>query len=373
MTHLARTIPFGTLFGDLEQAVIDGHVSRRVSDDGLLLYCYTKKCVYDRAWTPTTLLARGIILDPTARRVVATPFPKFFNHGEMNSEFPDLPYEVMEKLDGSLIILFHHNGKWRTATKGSFISEQAEWAQKQLGGYPVDLDPDITYLLEGIYPENRIVVQYDFEGLVLLAAYDGLGKELNYAELKDEASLMGWRVAKRYQFESFDSMASYINEMDASEEGFVLSFANGIRLKLKGAEYRRLHAMIDGITPLNIWQMMLDGVDTVAYRTEIPEEFATDFDAIVGILFDKKQSLQEQIAAFHQDTKDLSDKELGLKLPTLPESVRKFIFRYRKDGWKFLVGGSLTRATFFKQFRPTGNVLEGYRPSLAINKVQDDE
>ena len=45
---------------------------------------------------------------------------------------PDLPFETMEKLDGSLIIIFHHNGRWRTATKGSFTSSQAQWAENFL-------------------------------------------------------------------------------------------------------------------------------------------------------------------------------------------------------------------------------------------------
>ena len=79
-----------------------------------------------------TLAARGLILDHAARRIVATPFPKFFNAGERDGTIPDLPFETTEKLDGSLIIIFHHRGRWRTATTGAFDSDQAVWAQARL-------------------------------------------------------------------------------------------------------------------------------------------------------------------------------------------------------------------------------------------------
>ena len=62
------------------------------------------------------MLARGVILDPEAKRVVASPFPKFFNVGEKADSIPNLPFETFEKLDGSLIILFYHKGEWRTSS-----------------------------------------------------------------------------------------------------------------------------------------------------------------------------------------------------------------------------------------------------------------
>jgi RNA ligase len=98
-------------------------------EEGLALWCYQSRCVFNDGWNEFTTLARGLILDAGTGRIVATPFPKFFNYGERGEEFPALPFETFEKLDGSLIILFHHRGRWLTATKGSFNSPQARWAQ----------------------------------------------------------------------------------------------------------------------------------------------------------------------------------------------------------------------------------------------------
>ncbi len=119
------------------------------------------------------------MLDEAARTEVATPFPKFFNVGEKRGTVPDLPFEVYEKLDGSLIIAFYHAGRWRTATKGAFDSPQAVWAQGRLDATDlIALVPGTTYLFEAVYPENRIVVRYAEPALVLLAAYDADGREL---------------------------------------------------------------------------------------------------------------------------------------------------------------------------------------------------
>jgi len=96
------------------------------------LLIYTPRCVYEDGWDEFTVMARALIVDEAAGQVVATPFPKFFNVGERRGEVPDLTFEAFEKLDGSLIIAFHHTGRWCAATKGTFDSEQAIWTQTRL-------------------------------------------------------------------------------------------------------------------------------------------------------------------------------------------------------------------------------------------------
>ena len=156
MTHPARQLTFDELWAALKAAKAAGDVNENIGSDGLSLFCYSKSAVYERHWNEMTMLARGIILDPGSKRVVATPFPKFFNIGERADSIPDLPFEVYEKMDGSLIIIFHHGGQWRCATKGSLGSEQAKWAAGWMAQFDLSpLVPGATYLAEAIYPENR--------------------------------------------------------------------------------------------------------------------------------------------------------------------------------------------------------------------------
>lgn len=369
--HPARAMTFQELADGLAQAKAERRVSEQVDGD-LRLYCYTNSTVYDRAWTPITLVARGIVLDMAGARIAATPFPKFFNLGERgNQSLPDLAFEAFEKVDGSLIIIFWHAGEWRTATKGSLSSDQAKWARRSIEAVDLrTLDRGTTYLAEAVYPENRIVVRYDESGLILLGAYREDGTELTYDELCETGERLGWRAAKRHAFASVSALLDHADELPATEEGFVLRFSDGLRLKVKGEEYRRIHALVSRVTPLAMWEAMQAADDLMAIRRDLPEEFWGDFDAITRLLQSQVDGLVSATASQAQAVAHLTDKEVGLRLGEFPGDVRSLIFPYRKSGGDLLSGK--TRQALFRSIRPTGNDLPGYVPSYAMRRVSDE-
>lgn len=370
--HPARTLPFDELWNGLRAAKTARLVSEEASADGLRIYNYTEACVYDSGWNPFTRLARGLVLDSEARRVVATPFPKFFNWGETDQALPDLPFEVFEKLDGSMIVLFQHGGVWRTATRGSFRSEQAAWASQRLRGVDLSaLDPETTYLAEAVYPENRVVVRYDFAGLVLLGAYDGEGREVEYDALQPLAKRLGWPIARRRSFADFTELAACAASLPATEEGFVVRFSNGLRLKLKGEEYRRVHRAICRLTPLAVWETLAAGKPLEPVRRGLPEEFWEDLDRIALLLERRLEALLTAVQAAAEGVAELSDKEVGLRLESFPEAVRRFIFPYRKSGGDLL--SSTARDALFRSIRPVGDRLEGYARSSSMGRAQRDD
>jgi RNA ligase len=369
--HPARTIPFRDLLDALKAARAARLVSEQAGPDGLRLYCYTSSCVYDEAWTDATLMARGLIVDVDNETVVATPFPKFFNAFERGGTFPDLPFETFEKVDGSLIIIFWHGGAWRTATKGAFASAQAQWAAERLKACDLSaLRRGTTYLAEAVYADNRIVVRYAKDELVLLAAYDESGTELAYASLRETADALGWRTAVRHSYESLSRLIAEADGLPAEAEGFVVRFDDGLRVKVKGAEYRRIHALVSRITPLAMWDIMQAGDDLAKVRRDIPEEFWGDFDAICAILTQKLEMIVQSVERTAESVAHLSDKEVGLQLNQFPADVRGLIFPYRKQGGTLLSGRS--RQVVFRLIRPTANQLPGYVPSYAINRLLDE-
>src|SRR6478609_3724980 len=244
LRHFARTIHYDELIAGLRAAQADHAVYCKTDASGLELWNYTQACTYNKRWTPFSLVARGLILDPATRSVVATPFPKFFNLGENGDGMPDEPFEVYEKLDGSLIILFHHQDRWRAVTRGTFGSAQALWAEQIMAAADLShLAPGTTYLAEAVYAENRIIVAYDEDALVLLSGYDAEGFELPFAELAATGDAIGWRTAERYAFASADELIADARGLPDQREGYVVRFASGQRLKLKGPAYCALHAI----------------------------------------------------------------------------------------------------------------------------------
>ena len=359
--HPAHSISFGQLIVGLEEECVHGNINKRHKGP-LTQYTYTQQCTYTQNWNLYTQVARGIIVDN--ERIVALPFPKFFNLSEKKTIIPDLPFHCYEKVDGSLIICYFYDGEWQTATKGSFNSDQAVWARDFLKKHQLfdGLRYNTTYLFEAIYPENRIVISYSKEALVFLGAYNNI--------LGEEFLDVDWSPkAKTYSFAELDHVIDRCSTLFSNEEGFVVRYEDGTRIKLKGAEYCRLHAIISNITPLAIWEMMVHGDNIELIRREIPEEFLTDFDSIYEILSDKIMHTMHRINNYYYQTKNLTDKELGLILHTLDSDIRKLIFSKRKTG---SITEGKARDGLYRLHRPTGNRLEGYVPSNSLNMIQED-
>jgi RNA ligase len=155
----------------------------------LTILSYTKRAQYTpELWNHVTDTCRGLIID-IDRNVVARPFEKFWNiedarHPETQmANLPATPPLLTRKLDGSLGIGYQLDGKWQIATRGAFVSEQALWASEWLQHNSPSIWPEgHTPLFEIVYPENQIVVRYEYSGLVLLSLVKiATGEEVSYA------------------------------------------------------------------------------------------------------------------------------------------------------------------------------------------------
>jgi RNA ligase len=51
-------------------------------------------------------------------------------------------------------------------------------------------------------------------------------------------------------------------KLPRDREGFVVRFASGLRIKLKGEQYCRIHKLISRCTPLALWDAMMPGGKT---------------------------------------------------------------------------------------------------------------
>jgi RNA ligase len=211
--------------------------------------------------------------------VLARPFPKFFNYGEHVSKGWAVPTGtpiVTEKLDGSLGILYVLDGRPWIATRGSFTSDQALWAtqwwREKEAAYNLALPPSgETFLFEIIYPANRIVVNYDFSGLVFLASIDKAnGRQVPRSMTGTLASGI-IRDAERVPFSDLKAL-SKLDEPNS--EGFVLYYPNdNVRMKIKFPEYVRLHKLITGINEIAIWEHLRDGKTLDDLIDKVPDEF----------------------------------------------------------------------------------------------------
>lgn len=283
----------------LKEHILAGVVSemRHPQCSDLIIYNYTHVAQHDNVWDNVTEQTRGLICQQlpspdeglysrlSNQEVIARPFRKFFN---LNTSFrsetqeenlPNLKPRVLEKMDGSLGILYTYNGIERIATRGSFASDQAKWAtdwyRKHLNARyvgagtaqshymtePFEWPIGYTPLFEIIYTENRIVVNYEFEGLVLLGFVNiNTGFELSPEEVEGWATKNGLRSAREYS----KTLAECKSESAPNMEGYVLQYWHSkapipLRLKVKTEDYCRLHKVITGLNPKGIWEHLSKG------------------------------------------------------------------------------------------------------------------
>ena len=261
----------------------------------LTIWNYSPATQYEGKWDEVTLRCRGLITDDFTGKIVVQPFSKFFNYEELIGkdlipERGDYVY-VQEKMDGSLGILFYYNG-WHMATRGSFTSEQAVRGMEILKrNYPV-FDRawmrEYAYLVEIIYPENQIVVDYGKrERVVFLSAV--LNEDYRW-DPQDDCELH-WTMAcaifagngikksdivKTEQHFSFsDELYKSLKEKnEANKEGFVLRYFPGnFRMKIKFEEYVRLHRIVTGVSTITIWETLSNGGSFDEILANTPDEF----------------------------------------------------------------------------------------------------
>jgi RNA ligase len=227
-------------------------------------------------WSEALQDCRGLILEQFTGEVVGRPFRKFWNYEQVLDKIPNEPFEVWEKLDGSLGILCSYDGNVVVATRGSFESEQAffamNWIADQIREGHRWFPPEgYSYLVEIIYPQNRIVVDYkDLAELVLLSVMDREGKEDWH--LFDSSTI--FTKAKRINWNFRDPAAlAQMERYHPGEEGFVVRWRNGFRAKVKFEEYKRLHRLITQVSTRSIWELLRSGKETSEIQDRVPEDF----------------------------------------------------------------------------------------------------
>jgi T4 RnlA family RNA ligase len=254
----------------LEQYSRTGHLFKQNHPTlPLSIWNYSPEVQYGQLWDDITLQCRGLVTDNEGN-IIARPFRKFFNIEE-EKHTPTSEFEVFDKMDGSLGIMFKYNGETICTTRGSFTSDQAKWMEnfaKEYNYQNIIVD-GFTYLFEIIYPDNRIVVDYGGqERLVLLGIINTkTGEELPY----DDISFDGWDIVQKYDgIKDYSILKSII---DNNAEGFVVRFSNGDRMKVKGEEYLRLHKIMTNISTTGVWEMLSNGKDINEVLKDVPDEF----------------------------------------------------------------------------------------------------
>jgi RNA ligase len=276
-------------------------------------------------------MCRGLVTDDKGN-IIARPFKKFFNIEE-GKYTPTKDFEVYEKMDGSLGIVFNYNLEWIFATRGSFTSDQAIKAKEIFYKKYNDLllSRSNTYLFEIIYPENRIVVDYgNEEKLVMLGEiHTESGEELDVMFNVD----LGFDVVKKYSsITDYKQLKAMVKD---DQEGFIVKFSNGDRIKIKGAEYLRLHKIMTNMSTTAIWECLKNGDDIETLLKDVPDEFYNkikDHKHNLQSVFDfNKRFIECEFEDINNRLGQVSDKDFALYITDYEFKSFHFCLRKGRD------------------------------------------
>lgn len=210
----------------------------------LYILNYTSLASKKAIWNNVTLNSRGLIIDKRGT-IISLPFRKFFEIKQLSDSLipKNSPMKVYEKLDGTLGIMYWHNGKPYISTRGSFTSYQAIMANNILherySNHFHLLINTYTYLFEIIIPTNRIVVDYQgVHDLFLIGVFDNITlEEIDIESLKSNP----FPLPNSFWVDKYTDLISgnYLNKINT--EGYVGVFENKLRIKIKNDNYKKLY------------------------------------------------------------------------------------------------------------------------------------
>jgi RNA ligase len=264
---------------EVDRLVASGYLSEQHHRElGYRILNYTTRTVVEHLWTDTTERCRGLVLDRN-NNIVARPVRKFHNFTGVRPPGFVLTKSplVYDKVDGSLGIVVPTPDGHIIATRGSFESDQARHATELWHrGYAHLVKPPrgITLLVEIVYPDNQIVVDYGTrDELVLLAGIDNrTGADVPLWEIEWPGA-----AATMHPSLQLDTAYSFATGNDKAEaEGVVLVWMHpdreSYRLKVKHPDYVRRHSTIFGLSSLSIWRRLAAGDLPDEIIAELPDE-----------------------------------------------------------------------------------------------------
>lgn len=299
----------------------------------LHIWNYMNAVAYDGTWDIITETCRGIITDDEGN-VVARPFPKFFNIGqnEASNINWNQPFKVWEKKDCYLGIGYWLNGKLNIASRGSFDSEFAIAGNEMLNSISrnfIESDKQYTFLFEIIIASKPIVLLYPEDELCLLAVINTeTGTEENIVPF---AERLGFTIPRGFTFTSVSEIVN--SEQRIGEEGYVIHFEDGNRLKFKFEDYCRLHSIVTKATNRHVWEFIKDKRKDELFSI-IPDEFYPQLHRCIADLESEFETLYNKLYDIYINrcNKFDSDKEFAIFIiNNIDKKYLGFLFACRQN------------------------------------------
>lgn len=287
---------------------------------------------------------RGLILDKSNLKPVGLSFLKFHNFGEPYADTIDwTSAEIMDKIDGSKILVWYDKDKWHVSTSGTIDAYEADVSNLgftfgQLFDEAIDnsvltrddfydiLNKDRCYTFELVSPKAPIVIKYPKTKIYLI----GIRDKKTFDELdiyKDELARY-ISTPERFLLYSLDECIKASEVLPPDKEGYVVRDKYFNRIKIKNPTYLYLHHLNNnGVLSLSRLLGIVEENELDEFCTYFPE-WKEELEKIK----EKKEQYLVRLEAAHQALEHkLTNKDWILTTIELKDNISKQIIKLRPD------------------------------------------
>lgn len=299
--------------------------------------------VIDYVYADTDTFANEILLEGRGLKfdrhgsLIGRPFHKFFNLGEKPQTMPDAldwnqNIRVETKHDGSMIHAAFLNGQIVPMTRKGVTEvamqafDECDVPYDEMHGF---LSNGATPIYEFVSPANQIVVPYEKPELRLLAVRDMLtGRYWQMGNQNVRETVCYGDHMDHYR----DELVSGVRDLKG-EEGVVLVWPNGHRVKIKAEEYVALHRNIDtAASEARLLEVILSGNldDLIPLLSETRAAWVREFaDQVLAAIAAETDIMDDIVIKWE----DKPQKDFAMFVNAhVKAPLRSAYFRHRLDG-----------------------------------------
>lgn len=302
---------------------------------------------------PIVKECRALILELPTFRILSRAFDRFFNLNEDpdSKNFPISQAVAYEKIDGSLISLYHDGSKWCVATRGMAFAEGECMYGNGETFYDLFMEAsglnnlqdfrgseNWTYIFEIVGPKSRVVKPYSSTELYLLGERrkdDGLFIPPEHIKTAD---VIKYKLPKTWEFKTVDDCLAALKELPTFDEGYVLLDNTwDWRIKVKSPAYLAIaHLKSNGrLSEKRVIEMIFnDSVDEYLIYFPDDKDLIAPYQKAVAKIYSESMEHFNNYGDMH------SRKKFAKIVKDLP--ISNILFRM-KDG--YTIDEALERTT----------------------------
>lgn len=347
-SELLKTVPSD----DPNNNVPFYHINIKESDDLCILYYNDPPTISDtrdKKLLDLERSCRSVILDKNNLKIIGSQFNRIIYNEEGIEYVNNVDWNnvvVQKCYEGTILLVFNHNGVWYVSTRRCIKSEESSWIKGKTYREMFDesiknkftlesLNPNLCYHFVLVHHKNKNIVNYSDLGDEYAEIYHILTTE-KYTLNEVNIDIPGAIKVGEEQFENLNSLLNNLNAISQSDEanykitseGYVLRVYNeGNKykslftvVKLQTAIYRSLLAMKPNNN--NIYQSYLELYQSDKLMDFLPYFNKYSTDIVKRIHTSMKNMAKEMLDLYHSTRK----KKNGQLYSKLTDQYKKVLY-----------------------------------------------